>query len=82
MAHNCRTRILPDMGLVGKYQQYLFPSKIISKKKLFKFSKKKTILGPFWVHSAQVWAKMNFPGKKGSVSFKIFELSKVLKVLM
>ena len=36
--------------------------------KFFKISKK-NILGQFWVLVAQVYTKMNFPGKKGSVSF-------------
>ena len=26
-------------------------------------------MGSFWTPFAQIWAKMNFPGKKGSVSF-------------
>ena len=35
------------------------------------FSKnpKNAILGPFWILFAQICAKINFPGKKGSVSF-------------
>ena len=33
LAHNSRARILPDMGLVVKYQQqYKFPFYVISKK--------------------------------------------------
>ena len=35
------------------------------------FSKtpKKHFWGPLWALFAQIWANMNFPGKKGSVSF-------------
>ena len=36
--------------------------------KFFKKSKK-TYYVSFWAPFAQTWAKMNFPGKKGSVSF-------------
>ena len=50
------------------------------------FFKKKTILGPFWPSFAQIWTKINFPGRKGSVSFQIFQLSttvpKIRKKLM
>ena len=40
------------------------------------FSKnpKNTILGPFWDILPKFGPKMNFPGKKASVSFSIFEL--------
>ena len=34
--------------------------------------------GPFWALFAEFWAKMNFPGKKGSVSFYIFRLSTIV----
>ena len=30
---------------------------------------KNPILGPFWAIFVQIWGKMNFSGKKGSVSF-------------
>ena len=33
--------------------------------KFFKKSKKILFWGPFWALFAQIWAKMNFPGKKG-----------------
>ena len=36
--------------------------------KFFKKSKK-NLLGLFWALFSQSWAKMNFPGKKGFVSF-------------
>ena len=39
--------------------------------KFFKQFKKPTILGPLWALFAQIWAKMNFPGKKGSVDIPI-----------
>ena len=32
------------------------------------------ILGPFWVLLSKLGPKMNFPGKRGSASFSIFEL--------
>ena len=31
---------------------------------------KKPILGRFWVFFPQIWAKMNFPGKKAQSFFK------------
>ena len=51
---------------------------IISKKNWWqKFWKnlEKTTLGPFWDLFAQIWVKMNFPGKMGSVGFQIFQSS-------
>ena len=71
---NLRTRILPDMRLVVKYQQQyinnnsfhfrLFPRKF--KDKISKKSKKNL----FWdTLFTQIRAKMNCPGKKSSVSF-------------
>ena len=39
--------------------------------KFFK-NPKKPILGPFRAPFAQIWAKMNFPGKKGSAGFKYY----------
>ena len=39
--------------------------------KFFKQFKKPTILGPLWALFAQIWAKMNFPGKMGSVDIPI-----------
>ena len=44
------------------------------------FSKnpKNTILGPFWVLFPKLAPKMNFPGKKGSVRFSIFELPTIV----
>ena len=45
--------------------------------KFFKKSKKPylgAILGSF----GHIWAEMNFPGEKGSVSFQIFQLSTIL----
>ena len=32
---------------------------------------KKSILALFWEIFAQIWGKMNFPGKKGSVQLSI-----------
>ena len=50
--------------------------------KFFKKSKKTL----FWGLFAQTWAKMNFLGKQGSVSFQIFHLftivQKIKKKLM
>ena len=71
---NLRTRILPDMRLVVKYQQQyinnnsfhfrLFPRKF--KDKISKKSKKNL----FWdTLFTQIRAKMNCPGKKSSISF-------------
>ena len=37
--------------------------------KSFKRSKKNSILGPFWDLSTQIWAKINFCGKKGLCQF-------------
>ena len=45
--------------------------------KFFKKSKK-TIFGPLWALFAQIWANMNFPGKKGLGGFSMFELSTIL----
>ena len=44
----------------------------------FSKSQKNSILGLFWALFAQIWAKMNFPGKKGSASFSIFKLSTIV----
>ena len=40
---------------------------------------KNPILGPFWLLFAQIWAEMYFPGKIGSVSFQIFQLSTIIQ---
>ena len=40
----------------------------------FKKSKKNIIFGPF----GQIWTKMDFPGKRGSVSFWIFRFSPIV----
>ena len=45
-----------------------FPEKLMTK---FQKNKKKPILGPFWTLFPQSWAKINIPGKKGSVSIDI-----------
>ena len=42
---------------------------------------KNPILGLFWAIFAQIWGKMNFPGKKGSDNFEIFQLSTMVKNL-
>ena len=44
------------------------------------FSKnpKNPILGPFGALLPKLGPKMNFPGKKGSVSFSIFELPTIV----
>ena len=42
--------------------------------KFFKKSKK-TYFGPFSALFARIWAKMNFPGDKGSVSFQLTSYS-------
>ena len=71
LAPNSRTSISPDMGLVVKYQPTTILVSILNyfqEKLMTKFSKisKKTYLGAIWALFAQIWAKMNFPGKKGS----------------
>ena len=55
LSHNSRTRILPDMGLLAKYQYFRFFRK--SKKNYFA-----AILSPFY----QILGNMNFPRKKDS----------------
>ena len=35
-------------------------------------------MGSFWPFFVQIWAKKNFPGKKGSVTFEIFQLSVIV----
>ena len=42
---------------------------------------KSPILRLFWAISTQIWGKMNFPGKKGSDNFEIFQLSTMVKNL-
>ena len=37
--------------------------------KIFQKIKTKPLLEPFWPLFAQIWAKINFPGKKGSENF-------------
>ena len=39
-----------------------FPEKLTTN---FSKNEKRTIQGPFWALFAQIWTKMNFPGKKG-----------------
>ena len=51
----------------------LFPGKT-NMTKFFKKSKK-TYFGPFSALFARIWAKMNFPGDKGSVSFQLTSYS-------
>ena len=46
-------------------------------RKNFKNQKNPT-WGPFWVLFAKMWAKMNFPGKKGSASFSMLDLSTIM----
>ena len=57
LAHNSRTRILPHKELAMKYQLQYYNYNIFR------------TLGPFWALFSRILAKMNFPGKKGSVSF-------------
>ena len=45
----------------------LFPRK--TNDKIFGKIQKEPILGLFWALFTQIWVKMNFPGKKSSVSF-------------
>ena len=54
----------------------LFPRKT----NITKFFKKSQnpILAPFWALLPKLGPKMNFPGKKGSVSFSIFELPTIV----
>ena len=59
------------------FQFRLFPRK--TNENIFQKKPPKTLFwGPFWSLFAQIWAKMTFPKKKGSVSFKIFQLSKIV----
>ena len=44
----------------------------------FSKNSKNSILGPFCASFAQILAKMNFPGKNGSASFQIFQLSTIV----
>ena len=41
----------------------------------FKKIQKEPIMEPFWALFPQIWAKINFPGKKSSASFQKFQLS-------
>ena len=43
--------------------------------KIFKKSKN-NVLGPFWTFFAQIWVKMNFPGKTNALS--VFKYSNYL----
>ena len=47
--------------------------------KFFKKLKKNLFWGLFWAFFAQILAKMNFSGKKGSVSFLIFQLYTIMQ---
>ena len=73
LLHKSRTRILPDMELVVNinnnisFHFRLFPEKTNGKN--FFEKSKIPILGSFWELFAQIWAKMNFLGKTGRVSF-------------
>ena len=70
LAYNLRTRILPNMGLVVKYQpQYYFFRLFPGKTNEFFFQKvqKNTIFEPFWTFFSQVWVKMIFLEKRVSV---------------
>ena len=68
-----RTRILPDTGLMVKCSNNIrFHFRLSLRKTNHKISQKilkNPISGPFWVLFAQIWAKMNSAGKKGSISF-------------
>ena len=65
--HNWRPRILPGMGLLLNinnnisFHFRLFPRKTNDKILLY--------FGAILAFFAQIWTKMNFPGKKRSVSF-------------
>ena len=52
-----------------------FQEKLMTK---FLKNPKRPILRPFWTLFNQIWAKMSFPGIKGSVSFYIFQLSTIV----
>ena len=45
---------------------------------IFSKNPKNPVLGPFGDFLAQILAKLNFPGKKGSVSLWIFQLSNIV----
>ena len=72
-AYSWRPRVLPDMGLVLNinnnisFHFRLFPRK--TNDKIFQKIQKNPILGHFGHFFTQIWTNMNFPGKKGSVSF-------------
>ena len=68
LAHNSGTRILPDIGLVIKYQQqYLFHFRLFPRKLITVFKKSnKNHFGPFLAKSVQKWI---FLEKKGLCQF-------------
>ena len=53
----------------------LFPRK--TSQNFLKYPKN-TILSPFWALLPKLGPKLNFPGKKGSASFSIFELPTIV----
>ena len=70
--HNCRPRALTDMGLVLSINSNIsFHFRLFPRKTNDKIFQK--ILNPYfgvtWAFFAQIWTKMNFPEKKGSVKF-------------
>ena len=73
LAHNWRTRIFARYGIGGE-----IPTKILVsildhfyEKLMAKFFKKSKnpISASFLAHFVQIWAKMNFPQKRGSARF-------------
>ena len=68
LAHNSGTRILPDIGLVIKYQQqYLFHFRLFPRKLISNFFQK-IQQKPLWALFVQICATMNFFGKKKALS--------------
>ena len=69
-------------GIEGEILKTILVSilEFFQEKLMTKFLKnpKRPILRPFWTLSNQIWAKMSFPGIKGSVSFYIFQLSTIV----
>ena len=78
------------MGLLGEISVTItvfilgfFPRKT---NKIFQVIPKTLFWGTLWAFFSHIWTKMNFPGKKGSISFFTFHISttmqKIRKKLM
>ena len=80
LAHNWTPKIMPDM-LVKINNNISFHYRLFPRKahitRFFKKSKS-SILGPFRALLPKFGPKMNFPEKRSSVSFSIFELPTIV----